>query len=139
MLEVILFIMAALSSWNIDYYPGSLDSADVAVTHYENKTVIDINKSLVPAQISCTGSMQPLIGCGNKVYLKELAADDEVNIGDIIAYRNGDEYIMHQVVDENTGEGCYYLKGFNNVFMDQECIDRDDMEFRVAVILPTGE
>ncbi len=137
MQELVVMVVSMLSSWNMEYYPTSLGGGDVEVTYHENSTVLTINKTLIPANIECTKSMRPLMGCGNKAYMEELAPEDEVNVGDIVAYKRGDELIMHQVIGKNNK--CFQLKGFNNIFADSDCVERGAIEYRAVVVLPTGE
>ncbi len=136
MKEIVVLVMTMLSSWNVEYYPSSLDEGVVDVEYYENSTVITINRTLVPAQIECTGSMRPLMGCENKAFLERLSATEKVNNGDIVAYEKDGNYIMHQVVGfEN---GCFKLKGFNNIFEDDSCVERSDIKYRAVIVIPTG-
>lgn len=136
MKELVVLVMTMLSSWNMEYYPSSLDGNAVDVAYYENSTVITINRSLVPAQIECTGSMRPLMGCKNQAFLERLSATEKINNGDIVAYEKDGKYIMHQVVGfEN---GCFKLKGFNNIFEDDACVERSDIGYRAVLVIPTG-
>lgn len=136
MQELVVMVVSMLSSWNVEYYPSSLSSADVGVVYYENSTVLTINKSLIPADIECTKSMRPLLGCGNRAYLEELDDGDNVFVGDIVAYKRNGSLILHQVIGEENG--CYNLKGFNNIFADGSCVRREDIGYRAVVVLPTG-
>lgn len=136
MQELVVMVVSMLSSWNIEYYPSSLDGGDVGVVYYENSTVLTINKSLIPAKIECTKSMRPMMGCGNMAYLEELDDEDDVFIGDIVAYKGSGNLIMHQIIGES--DGCFNLKGFNNIFADGSCVRRGDIGYRAVVVLPTG-
>ncbi len=136
MQELVVMVVSMLSSWNVEYYPSSLDGSDVGVVYYDNSTVLTINKSLVPAKIECTKSMRPLMGCGNMAYLEELEDGDDVFVGDIVAYKRDGSLILHQIIGED--DGCYNLKGFNNIFADGRCVQREDIGYRAVVVLPTG-
>jgi signal peptidase I len=136
MQELVVMVVSMLSSWNVDYYPSSLQSSAVGVVYHENSTVLTINKSLVPAKIECTKSMRPMMGCGNMAYLEELSDTEDVFVGDIVAYKKDGGLIMHQVIGES--DGCYNLKGFNNIFADGSCVRREDIGYRAVVVLPTG-
>ena len=136
--EFVVAVLAMLSTWSIDYYPAVLDHTDVNVSYAEEQTVITINKSLIPADIACTESMQPMMGCKNKALLEELKPGQVVNVGDIVAYDGEDGYIMHQVTSYDRNNACYHLKGINNVFEDSDCVSRDDMKYRAVLIIPTS-
>jgi hypothetical protein len=137
MQELVVMVVSMLSSWNMEYYPTSLEGGDVEVAYHENSTVLTINKTLIPANIECTRSMRPFMGCGNKAYMEKLEPEDEVNVGDIVAYRRGDDLIMHQVIGKDNE--CFKLKGFNNIFPDNDCVGRGAIGYRAVVVLPTGE
>ena len=136
MQELVVMVVSMLSSWNMEYYPASLEREDVEVIYHENSTVLTINKSLIPASIECTKSMRPLLGCGNTAYLEELDDGDGVFVGDIVAYKRRGELVLHQITGQDNG--CYSLKGFNNIFADEGCVQREDIDYRAVVVLPTG-
>lgn len=133
--EVVVFVITMVAGLDLEYYPSSLDEKEVSVKYYEDSTVFEINKSLIPATIACTKSMQPMIGCSNKAYLEKLAQESIVNVGDIVAYEKEGKFIMHQIIKDDGN--CYYLKGYNSMFADQTCVKREDMVYRAVVILPT--
>ena len=78
-----------------------------------------------------TGSMNPEINPGDWIIVK---ASDDINLKDIITYKNNGEYITHRVI--GTYNKTYVTKGDANNSKD-EPIDAKQVVGKVIKILPT--
>lgn len=82
-----------------------------------------------------SNSMSPIFNAGDAVVLRQFDTDD-VEIDDIIAFKNGDRIIVHRVVDID--KGVYITKGDNNNENDSVYLTVDDIkgvvEFRIPYI-----
>jgi len=70
-----------------------------------------------------TGSMKPTINPDHLVLCKVITDDDDVEVGDIVAYKSKNELgevIIHRVIDkyEDKGQKLYIFKGDNNDLQD---------------------
>ncbi|MCI0559285.1 MAG: hypothetical protein MN733_12385 [Nitrososphaera sp.] len=133
------FLSDVKISWNANYYPKILNQSEVSITYDGPDTVIHVKRHLLNISVACTGSMEPAMGCENTYLIEPLMPEDYIGIGDIIAYdRHDGHYLMHQITEKDEKNNCYYFKGINNIFGDREgCIMREDLKYRVIVVLPT--
>lgn len=72
-----------------------------------------------------TGSMETEIYPYDLVLVKDT---DDIENGDIVAYREDDAVIVHRVIGsqkDSNGEECYETKGDNNNASDEFLISRD--------------
>lgn len=115
----------------VQFYPE--DEVNLSIVYYDNETQIFIDNTLIPAKLRCTGSMRPLFGCKDTVLFKKA---QNIEIGDVVAYDMGDHYILHQIIGEI--EGCYILKGANNLLPDARCVRPEQIKYEVAMIVYGG-
>ena len=80
-----------------------------------------------------SGSMEPTLPVGSVVFIDEMAAD-EVEIGDAIAFRIGENYVTHRILDKK--DGCYVTKGDANDSMDPWQIAPSQVEGKVIFSIP---
>ena len=80
-----------------------------------------------------TGSMEPAINRGDLVIL-ERASVDEVEVGDVVAYRIDGTVVVHRVIEK--GEGYLVTKGDANDSPDPYRITHENLLGRVAVVVP---
>lgn len=82
-----------------------------------------------------SNSMSPIFCTGDAVVLRQFNIDD-VEVDDIIAFKNGNKIIVHRVVDID--KGVYITKGDNNNDSDDVYLTVDDIkgvvEFRIPYI-----
>jgi hypothetical protein len=100
------------------------------ITLNNNSFLIEGDDKLDIVQTKGTGSMNPLMRKGSiliYVYPKKVA------IGDILIYKNGNESIVHRVINI-TDEG-FVLKGDNNLLADEGIVTEDMIEGEVVGIL----
>jgi len=102
---------------------------------YDNRIVIEIPNA-VYAEFADTNSMDPVLDAGtNGIEIKPESPDD-IQVGDIIAYRADVGVIIHRVVEKGIdSEGIYFItKGDNNRQADPQKIRFEQVE-RVLVAL----
>jgi signal peptidase I len=82
-----------------------------------------------------SGSMEPEISVGSAIFVKGVAPED-VQEGDIIAFRSGDSVISHRVVRNQTVEGTFTTKGDANADEDMNPVAYDDLIGQVTRHIP---
>ena len=79
-------------------------------------------------------SMEPEITVNQLVLGKYVTEDDELEIGEIYAYKRdgvvGQEIIIHRLIDISE-DGQYQFKGDNNEWPDTEPVKREDIGYQV--------
>ncbi|MFH1585761.1 MAG: hypothetical protein ABIB79_03270 [archaeon] len=86
---------------------------------YPDKLVLNIENYKI-SRYAPTKSMVPVLDSGaNGIGVKPKSAES-LNIGDIITFRDGEDLIVHRIVDKGTDdEGMYFItKGDNNTITD---------------------
>ena len=86
---------------------------------YDDKVVIDIKDASLSAYAQ-TGSMLPFLDKGANGIIVAPKSEDEVNVGDIITFRQDSKLIVHRVVEKGEdAEGTYFItQGDNNTYPD---------------------
>ncbi len=80
------------------------------------------------------GSMQPALRVGDVVITRDVSPDD-VRVGDIIRYRNGDVYVLHRVVAiEENGAALIARGDANNV--DDPPVLPTQLEGKLVFVVP---
>ena len=102
---------------------------------YDDGIMIDIKGASI-GRYAPTGSMKPLLDKGANGIRIEPQSEDNVNIGDIITYQDGDSLIIHRVIDKGMdGNGTYFIaKGDNNEFPDGK-VRFEDIKYITVGIL----
>ena len=82
-----------------------------------------------------SGSMEPKLSTGDAIILTKIKSIDELEIGDIIAYKNEDNItIVHRITKK---EDDYFItKGDNNKVEDRMQIKIEDIEGKVLISIP---
>ena len=82
-----------------------------------------------------SGSMEPTIMTGDAVITKNV---DNPNVGDIIAFENGDIITIHRIigVEEHANQKLYQTKGDNNNTVDKELVQKEQIKGKAQFILP---
>jgi hypothetical protein len=86
---------------------------------YDDKIELDI-KNAVWSRFADTNSMDPFFDQeANGIEIKPNSEDD-IQIGDVISYQNGNDVIIHRVIKKDADEnGTYFtVKGDNNPVQD---------------------
>lgn len=79
--------------------------------------------------IVLSGSMEPVFYAGDLALVREISPD-ELNRGDIIAFREGNAVVTHRIMDiiSEEGERRYVTKGDNNNVEDQIKVTDEKIE-----------
>ncbi len=102
---------------------------------YNDKVVINVKDASI-GEYANTGSMKPVLDeNSNGIRIKPLSEKD-INVGDIISYKNGNRLIIHRVVDKGVDEeGVYFItKGDNNNYFDGK-VRFKDVEYKTIGII----
>jgi len=94
----------------------------------------------IKTYVIISGSMEPKINIGDIVIAKNIKnEEEEINVGDIIAFRKGESVITHRIVkiekDEN-GILRITTKGDNNNTNDSESILINNIEGKIINVIP---
>ena len=82
---------------------------------YDDRIVIDLGGASL-SSYAATGSMKPVLDVGSNGIRIEPQSDEEINVGDIISFKQSGDLIVHRVIEKGTDrEGVYFItKGDNN-------------------------
>lgn len=91
----------------------------------------------IKTYVIISGSMQPKLEIGDIVIVKKVKAE-ELQIGDIISFRQGESVITHRITNIviQNGETQYKTKGDNNNAEDSGTISQDIIEGKVVKSVP---
>ena len=84
-----------------------------------------------------SGSMEPEINTDQFVFCRVTNGGDDVEVGDIVAYRSGARLlyttVIHRVIDiyEEDGVTFYIFKGDNNAERDIDPVPESDLLYKV--------
>jgi hypothetical protein len=108
----------SFSTSNVESAPSNaIEEKDIRV--YEDRIVISIDNAKI-SRYAPTGSMIPILD-EHANGIKIVPADEnEINVGDIITFRQGTDLIVHRVVQKGVDDqGIYFItKGDNNSVVD---------------------
>ena len=82
-----------------------------------------------------SGSMEPEIPVGSVLYVAP-SAPEEIEAGDVIAYRKGDSVVTHRVEENRYVEGEFVTKGDANSWEDLAPVDYASLIGRVECHIP---
>jgi hypothetical protein len=101
---------------------------DNKITVYEDKVIISVEGAKLSTYES-TGSMLPTLGEGVNGISVVPKFPDEINVGDIVSFRKGEQLIVHRVVEKGTDEaGLYFITKGDNSVADDGKIRFNDIE-----------
>jgi signal peptidase I len=108
---------------------------DKEILVYPDRIVIKLNGAQV-SNYDSTGSMMPILGNGANGIVINVSSPDEIKVGDIITYNQGEDLIVHRVVEKGVdSEGVYFItKGDSNGFSDGK-IRFEQIEHKLVGIL----
>ena len=98
--------------------PGDwIDDGQIKV--YNDRVVIDLAGASL-SRYAATGSMKPLLDAGSNGIRVVPESEEQIDVGDIISFRDGNELIVHRVIEKGEDfEGVYFItKGDNNSVSD---------------------
>ena len=92
---------------------------DSQIHVYSDKIVIDLPGASM-SRYADTGSMIPVLGSNSNGIRIVPQSEEQINIGDIISFKQGNDLIVHRVVEKGVdSEGVYFItKGDNNFLND---------------------
>jgi len=94
-----------------------VDESQIKV--YDDKIVIDIKDASL-SRYAPTGSMLPLLDENSNGIRIKPESEDDIHVGDIITFEQGDYLIVHRVIEKGIDEnGIYFItKGDNTNISD---------------------
>lgn len=118
---------------------------------------VDIDIEEFPVRIACTGSMRPVIHCGDEVIFEPAPRNGQLQVGDIVTFRfsrrdvavdqdcsslfttpnlRGTKYIIHRIHQKVRGSSPprYVTKGDNNPTRDPCAVSETSIIFRVVQV-----
>ncbi|MFQ6027021.1 MAG: hypothetical protein ACE5Q6_05970, partial [Dehalococcoidia bacterium] len=120
------------------------------------QTNVGLEVEEFPVRIACTGSMRPVIDCGDEVIFEPARFGDPLKVDDIITFRHsptdieletdcpaffnapsfqGTEYIIHRIIQVMPeGSARYVTKGDNNREQDACVVKEESIIFRVVEV-----
>jgi hypothetical protein len=103
---------------------------------YDNQIRV-YKDNLVLAQFNDTNSMDPLIDKGAHAIQMPVNNSDEISVGDIVAYQDGEEIVLHRIVEIDEDEQGWYamFKGDNNSFADPSKVRFEQILYVVVGVL----
>lgn len=133
--------------------PGNVERATQA--WFQENVDIDIEE--FPVRIACTGSMRPVIHCGDEVIFEAAPRNGQLQVGDIVTFRfshrdvavdqdcsstfttpnlRGTKYIIHRIHQRVRGSSppSYVTKGDNNPVRDPCVVSENSIIFRVVQV-----
>ena len=86
---------------------------------YPDRIVLEIEDYTLN-RYAPTGSMLPVLDAGTNGISIKPQSEDELHVGDIITFRQGDDLIVHRIVEKGIDEDGYFFvtKGDNNTITD---------------------
>ena len=114
--------------------PGDwIDENQVKV--YSDKIVIDIDGASL-SKYADSGSMKPVLDRQSNGIRIVPKTENDIKVGDIVSYKNGNELIVHRVVEKSVDEeGVYFiLKGDNNNYSDGKVRFKDIKYVTIGVL-----
>jgi hypothetical protein len=102
---------------------------------FNDKIVINVNGASL-SRYAPTGSMKPLLDENSNGIRIVPKSEDEINLGDIITFKQDDYYIIHRVVEKGVdSNGTYFITlGDNNNITDKK-IRFSDIKYKTIGIL----
>lgn len=81
--------------------------SDIRNLNSEIAQLMGRRSALIPrtrsSRVLCTGSMEPAITCLDRITLLTNITFDEIVVGSVVSYREGDTYVLHRVIDIRPG------------------------------------
>ena len=103
---------------------------------YNDKIVIDIKDASL-SRYAATGSMKPVLDVFSNGIRIVPNNEDEINIGDIVTYKDSGQLIVHRVVEKARDEqGVYFvMQGDNNNVSDAGKVRFNDIKYVTIGVL----
>ncbi len=101
----------------------------------DDKVIIHLNDASI-SRYAATGSMKPTLDENSNGIRIIPTSEEEIEIGDIITFKQGNDLIVHRVIDKGTdNNGVYFItKGDNNTISDGKVRFKDIKYVTVVII-----
>ena len=102
---------------------------------YDDKIVININGASL-SKYAPTGSMIPVLDEGSNGIRIVPDSEQDINVGDIITFKQDEHYIVHRVIEKGEdNKGVYFIaKGDNNTINDGK-IRFSDIKYKTIGVI----
>jgi len=102
---------------------------------YDDKVVINV-KGASMSHYAATGSMKPTFDENANGIRIVPSSEEEIQVGDIITYKSGEDLIVHRVIEiGKDSNGTYFIpKGDNNSISDGKIRFKDIKYITIAMI-----
>ena len=100
-----------------------------------DKIVINVPNAKL-ARYAPTGSMRPVLDYNSNGIIITPSSADEINVGDIITFKQGSDLIVHRVVEKGEDEqGVWFVtRGDNNAVTDGKVYFKDVEYVTIGVL-----
>lgn len=111
------------NDWNFSGYHTDKAPHDIVkesqIDVYDDRIVIHVSNASL-SRYAPTGSMKPTFDENSNGIRIVPKSENEIKVGDIITYQDGDSLIVHRVIEIGTdNQGTYFIpKGDNNTVSD---------------------
>ncbi len=150
----IIFLIGFFSANLLSYYlvygvenpfSGGFNFSDSSAPHdyikesqidvYPDKIILNVKEASI-SRYAPTGSMKPTFDENSNGIRVVPASENDIQIGDIVTYKEGDSLIVHRVIDKGTDSGGMYFitKGDNNTLSDGKVRFKDIKYITIGVI-----
>lgn len=101
----------------------------------DNEVIIHVNGASL-SRYASTGSMKPTFDENSNGIRIVPASEDDIEVGDIITYSQGESLIVHRVIEKGVdSDGVYFIpKGDNNSISDGKIRFKDIKYSTIGVI-----
>lgn len=102
---------------------------------YDDKIVINVKGASI-SKYAPTGSMVPILNENSNGIRIVPESEDEIQVGDIITYEDGDMLIVHRVIEKGIDdEGTYFIPKGDNNSLDDGKVRFQDIKFVTIAII----
>ncbi|MBU0466363.1 MAG: hypothetical protein KJ718_06625 [Nanoarchaeota archaeon] len=96
-----------ITGFAIDAPSDFIDNKDIII--YPDEVVIKITGAKL-SNYDSTGSMLPTLGNGMNGITVTPESEDDIEVGDIVSFRKGNDLIVHRVIEKGVDEqGIYFI------------------------------
>jgi hypothetical protein len=127
------------NNWNFSGYHFDKAPSDFIkesqIEVYSDKIIIYVNNASI-SRYAATGSMIPTFDENANGIRIIPQSEKDIHVGDIITYKDGDNLIVHRVIEiGNDNEGTYFIpKGDNNTVSDGKIRFKDIKYITIGII-----
>ncbi|RLE66300.1 MAG: signal peptidase I [Thermoprotei archaeon] len=97
-----------------------------------NNILSFVTGSSIPVAVVSSYSMDPVLHVGDIIVTVQAG---DINIGDIVVYSRGNDYIVHRVI-KTVNMDTYITKGDANSLPDSRPVTREQIKGKVYMVIP---